>query len=81
MSNINFLTAHVINLLSNAKKNVLTGGGGGGGGYGASYRSSKSKVSGSRNIGFYIRSFDGFHKCTTTTEVRSVQFMDIETVH
>ena len=34
-------------------------------------------------MAFYIRSFDGFHKCITTKEivVRSVQFMDIETVH
>ena len=76
MSNIDFLTAHMINLLSNAKITFSQGG--------AFHRSSKSKnVSGSWTNGFYIRSFDGFHKCITTTEivVRSVQFMDIETVH
>ena len=79
MSNIDFLTAHVINLLSNAKITFSQGGMPGGTVHLTDLQN--QKVSGSQTDGFYIlRSFDGFHKCITTTDVRSVQFMDIETV-
>ena len=75
-SNIDFLTAHVTYLLSNAKNNFLA--------RGCILQMFKIiKVVGTRTNGVYLRSFDRFHKCITATElvVRSVQLMDIETVH
>ena len=72
MSNINFLTAHVIYLLSNAKITFSQGG--------CVLQIFKiQKVFDSPKLAFTLDLLDGSHKCITTAGVAviSVQFMEI----